>query len=349
MIKELRAREDQYPQLNCTILKTEFTNRNRDIYAKLTCGYETMLGGRFSPKEISFSVDSTSTWDVGLLDVAFMFDISGSMDSSNRLNSLKSAANDALDVLLPEDNEGLNEGVRIAMVAYDDMMNAGDYFEKVTGLAKRRTYHATDTYREERTVRRERYKKRVCTTTGNTCQRRNSDGQCTKWGGGKRTCKDEWRWRDIKEFYGPTKTRNIRKTINSSCIWERPGQEAFTDAAPKKISNPKSNIYNATTEMFNASGDTTNSDAYMAATHAYMWRDRPDHKDGFRTDNPSCSNIQPLGLTRDRTVLERYIRNLKTRGGTAGHQGIAWSWYLVSEKWNTIFTGDEAPFDFEEA
>ena len=77
MIKELRAREDQYPQLNCTILKTEFTNRNRDIYAKLTCGYETMLGGRFSPKEISFSVDSTSTWDVGLLDVAFMFDIYG--------------------------------------------------------------------------------------------------------------------------------------------------------------------------------------------------------------------------------------------------------------------------------
>jgi hypothetical protein len=264
------------------------------------------------------------------------------------MNALKSAANDALYVLLPDGNESLNDGVRIAMVAYDDMMNAGDYFEDVTGLKKRRTYHATDRYREERVVRRERYKKHVCQTVGNTCQRRNVDGKCTKWGGGKRTCNDEWRWRDIKEFYGPVETRTIKRTINSSCIWERPGQKAFTDAAPKNRT-PKSNIYNATTKIYNGADDANNADGYMAAGYAYMWRDRENHKDGFRTSGTNCSNIQPLGLTRNRAILERYIRNLRTRGGTAGHQGIAWSWYLVSENWNTVFTGTEKPFGFKEA
>jgi len=353
---EIRARVDTYGDTYCTPAKIEFANRNRDILIEMGCSVETMIGPPAGPDNIMFDIEAESTWDVGLLDVAFMFDISGSMNSSNRLNSLKGAANDALDILLPEGNEDLNEGVRIAMVAYDDMINAGDYFEEVTGLAKRRTYYATDRYRNQRTVRTERYKTRQCSWSGRTCARRNEAGNCTKWTGGKRTCKDVWKTRNIKEFYGPTRTRTVRKTINSSCVWERPGVEAFTDAAPTdsaggqpRVTQPKSNIYDATEIIYNASEIAGNPHGYMAAEYAYLWRDRPDNKDWFRTSAPGCSNIPPLGLTRDRKELEKYIRNLKTRGGTAGHQGIAWSWYLVSENWDNIFTGDSAPNSYSEA
>lgn len=354
--KEISDRVGTYGDTYCTPADVEFENRNRDITIELGCSVSTMIGPPAGPDNIMFDIEATSTWDVGLLDVAFMFDISGSMKSNNRIKSLKNAAEDALDVLLPEGNEEANEGVRIAMVAYDDMINAGDYFEDVTGLAKKRTYHATDRYRNQRTVRRECRDRNKCRWVGRTCSRRNERGQCTKWTGGRKVCEKEEQCTNIKEFYGPTRTRTIKKTINSTCIWERPGLEAFTDAAPEdsaggqpKVTQPVRNIYNATEKIYNASEITGNPHGYMAAEYAYMWRDRPDHKDWFRTSAPGCSNIQPLALTRDRQKLRQYIRTLNTRGGTAGHQGIAWSWYLVSENWDNIFTGDAAPNSYDEA
>ena len=353
---EMKKRVDSYGDIYCDPLQIKFGNRNRELNGTIACSVETMIGPPAGPDNISFKVAATSAWDVGLLDVAFMFDISGSMQTSNRIKSLKEAAHDALDILIPEGNESLNDGVRIAMVAYDDMVNAGDTFEDVTGLAKRRTYHATDRYRDQRTVRTERYKKRVCKWTGRTCTRRNEKGNCTKWSGGKRTCKDEWRTRNIKEFYGPQKTRNIRYTIDSTCVWERPGDEAFTDAAPKNsaggqpsVVSPKSNIYNATEKIYNASEVDGNPHGYMAAAYAYLQNDRADNKDWFKRSGENCSGIEPLGLTKDRGKLEDFIDGLKTRGGTAGHQGIAWSWYMVSEKWGGIFSGDSKPNSFDEA
>ncbi|MEM1390529.1 MAG: TadE/TadG family type IV pilus assembly protein [Pseudomonadota bacterium] len=340
----------------CKSPEVGFSNRNREIKIDILCSTNTMLGPPAGPDNIMFKVSTVSTWDVGLLDVAFVFDISGSMNSNNRINSLKNAANDALDVLLPAEDATANDGVRIAMVAYDDMVNAGEKFEQVTGLAKKRTYHAVDAWRKQRKIGEETYTKRVCKWEGRTCSKRNEKGNCTKWTGGTRKCRDEQRKRDIKEFYGPTQYRNIKKTLNTSCVWERPGDEAFSDAAPTdsagnqpRVTQPIRNIYDATTPIYNASEINGNPHAYMAAPYAYMWRDRPDHKDGFRTSSPGCSNIQPLGLTRDRSVLEKYIRDLKTRGGTAGHQGLAWAWYLISENWDGIFTGDAVPNSYDEA
>jgi len=356
IIAELASRVSEVGGLSCDPVTVQFANRNREITGSMICSEATTFGRVIGRNEVKFDLGATSSWDVGLLDVAFMFDISGSMNSSNRLNSLKGAATDALDILLPKGNESLNEGVRIAMVAYDDMVNAGDLFEEVTGLAKKRTYYATDRFRNERTIRKERYKKEVCRNVGRTCQRRNSDGRCTKWGGGTRKCTDEWRTRRIKEYYGPTKTRTVRKTIDSSCVWERNGIEAFSDVAPTysaakqpRITSPVSKIYNATEKMYNASEITGNPHAFVSAPYAYLPNDHPERKDKMKSPRFGCSNIQVLPLNRDRGKLEQFIKALKTRGGgTAGHQGIAWSWYLISENWRPILTGDMEPFPFDQ-
>ena len=355
MQKSLADQVALSPGLTCGTAIIKYANRNRDIDAEVTCTIKTLTGGFMGPEKTAFTVEATSTWDVGQLDVAFMFDISGSMDQSNRLNDLKDAANDAIDTLLPDSETQANEGVRIAMVAYDDAVNAGTYFEKVTGLAKRRTYYATDTYRDERVVRREKYTKRVCTTTGNVCQRYDSDGRCTKWGGGKQTCRNEDAWRDIKEFYGPYKTRTISKTIDSTCVWERHGKEAFTDAAPTykpsgavAILGAKDKIYNAVTRQYSGSETFENKYGFMAAGHAWFSNDNRDTKQGMSSSIPGCSGIQPLALTNDRKALTKYIRDLKTRGGTAGHQGIAWAWYLISEHWGDIFPGESKPLGYNQ-
>ena len=42
------------------------------------------------------------------------------------------------------------------------------------------------------------------------------------------------------------------------------------------------------------------------------------------------------------------MNNLNAGGGTAGHLGVGWSWYLVSPNWNNIFTGSSAPLSYSE-
>ncbi len=331
----------QEPTISCDPLTVAFTNSNREITANLDCKRSTTFGSLISPDEMLFGVSSASAWDIGTLDVAFTFDISGSMDTSNRLKSLKDAASNAVDTILPA--SGVNTDVRIALVAYDDMVNAGDLFSDVTGLAKRRKYTAQDKYREQRVVRREKYKKKSCVTTGRTCTKKNADGICKKHSSGNRKCTSRWEWRDVKEYYGPVKTRTISKTINSSCIWERYGDEKFSDAAPKRKGAPKSVISNATTPIYNAATSAKNAEAFVAAGYAYFPNDNTNKKQGMSTAGTNCSNIAPLTLTNDRTKLKQYISKLKTRNGTAGHMGVAWSWYLITEDWASVFPAASAP------
>ncbi|MEM7492707.1 MAG: hypothetical protein AAF296_04955 [Pseudomonadota bacterium] len=356
LIEQVEARVNSNPNLFCKPLNIQFANRNRELTASIECSVDTVIGPPAGPENIMFKEAAQSEWDVGLLDVAFMFDISGSMDSNNRINALKNAANDALNVLLPEGNESLNEGVRIAMVAYDDMINAGEFFEDVTGLAETRWYHATDYYRDWKKVGEEPYMKNVCKwVIPRTCSKYNESGKCTKWTGGKKECTPTPAVRDIREPYGPQKTRTIKRKIVSTCVWERPGDYVFTDFGPTmkagtqpRITVPKSNLYDTDEIIYNASEIEGNPHGFMSAAYAHFWRDRPDHKDGWRRAGENCSGIEPLALTRDRQKLTKYIQGLKTRNGTAGHQGIAWSWYLISDKWAHIFDGDSEPNRYDE-
>jgi hypothetical protein len=87
----------------------------------------------------------------------------------------------------------------------------------------------------------------------------------------------------------------------------------------------------------------------------------PSHRDGgvWVTGHPNraghrwyrgteCRGREPLGLTNDRNELNSYVNALTAGGGTAGHLGVAWSWYLISDNWDGIFTGDSAPLSFTE-
>lgn len=98
------------------------------------------------------------------------------------------------------------------------------------------------------------------------------------------------------------------KTLKT-CVTERTGAEALTDAAP----------------------------AANAWLNAY---------DGARTHNnsnysPSGSCTSPseeiLPLTTNKTLLKERIDAFTAGGSTAGALGTAWAWYLLSPKWNSIW------------
>ena len=108
---------------------------NTDVEAETSCSMGTTLSAIGGIEEMSFRVTTATTYGIGKVDVAFVFDVSGSMDGS-RMYDLKLAAHDAVDTLLPDDPPpGQEDDIRLSMVAYNGSFNAGKYFEAVTGVA----------------------------------------------------------------------------------------------------------------------------------------------------------------------------------------------------------------------
>ena len=96
--------------------------------------------------------------------------------------------------------------------------------------------------------------------------------------------------------------------ISTKCVTERIGNDAYTDAAPTSSSTYVGKGYFGTTDT--ACGVANHTDAEVNA-------------------------IMPL--SSDKTELKSRIDKLETAGSTAGHLGTAWTWYLLSPNWNSVF------------
>ena len=91
----------------------------------------------------------------------------------------------------------------------------------------------------------------------------------------------------------------------STCVSERTGPEAYTDASPA----------------------TAKVGANYPAT---------------ANGNPCISaKMAPLSSSKD--SLHTAINNLTACCSTGGHIGVAWGWYTLSPNWAEVFTGDAAP------
>lgn len=99
----------------------------------------------------------------------------------------------------------------------------------------------------------------------------------------------------------------------SRCVGERTGAQKYTNAAP-------------------------GSGAYVLAAY----------EDSGSSNNycstPSNGTVVPL--TDNATALKTAINNLTTGGGTAGHVGTAWSYYLLSPTWNNVIPSANRPAAF---
>ena len=114
------------------------------ITASISCSQPTSLTRVIGQEKMDFRVGAVAEYGIDKIDVAFMFDVSGSMNSSSRLTNLKTAAIDAINILLPADaTPALIENTRLSMVTYNTMVNAGPFFELVTGVPATRTYKHT--------------------------------------------------------------------------------------------------------------------------------------------------------------------------------------------------------------
>jgi len=308
---------------HCDSAVVDVPQNSEDVNASISCDYPTTLSMAVGRDKMEFSVSSTSTYGIGNLDVAFVFDVSGSMGGS-KMSDLQDAAEAAVDTLIPDSYNSENGVTRIAMTSYANMVDAGDYFTAVTGKPQNRTYTQDYTVTETEWVQ-------------TTCSRWNRRGtRCRRWNYEEVTTEV-----DYQATY----------TINDTCVHERDGAHAFNDAPP----GPATSFSYNTPDTVDGDGNevpgslVTNSDDSYLSERQPEWDDNNNEWDG---PSRTCSDHPPLPLTDNKTTLKNYIQDLNAGGMTAGHQGTMWGWYLISPHWGDIWVdqaGEDArPFDYDE-
>lgn len=113
---------------------------------------------------------------------------------------------------------------------------------------------------------------------------------------------------------GPYARRATDGVSVDGCVFERSGRDAYTDTAPR-------------------------AGAYLNAM-----------EDPRRPTNGhyGCPPAEVLPITDDKSLLNDTIDSYNARGWTAGHLGIAWSWYLVSPEWSNVWPGSSKPVSYDD-
>lgn len=315
--------------MTCTPVTVTFNEVNEDIFGKMRCTQPTFISSIMGNDEMSFSVSSTSTYSIGKVDVAFIFDVSGSMNSYSRLSLLKDAAVVAFDELLPDDQ--VRDGsVRLGIVTYNNAVNAGSYFNAVTrsvnlptdtsntnGISNYNTYNGARMYDQASGKRFMYYQDGTCLESDPDDCDHNGDYD---WDVAR------WYWED--------------SSATDTCVYERTGTEADSDAAPGSFAwigagNPRWNFYDSDRDKYRGENEIENGNA-NGSTGALDF------------DYAGCRATGPVPLTEDKNALITHVNSMTANGGTAGHLGVAWGWYLISPNWSSIWPGVSEPWDYDE-
>ena len=95
----------------------------------------------------------------------------------------------------------------------------------------------------------------------------------------------------------------------TTCVSERTGANAFTDAAP--------------------------STTYLGRNYS------------VGSDNPCPGGGAIMPLSTDTTAINARINALQAAGSTAGHLGTAWGWYTLSPNFGYLFPGASQPAAYD--
>ncbi len=109
---------------------------NKIVRVTADCDLQTTMAAVMNVQQVDIGARSAAKANLTRLDVAFMFDVSGSMGdpssggTGSKLEDLKSAAKTAADILV---TPSTGDRVRLAFNTYATSVNAGIYANKVLG------------------------------------------------------------------------------------------------------------------------------------------------------------------------------------------------------------------------
>ncbi len=96
-------------------------------------------------------------------------------------------------------------------------------------------------------------------------------------------------------------------------------------------------VYNKTSCVAERVGANKHTDV-LATVGSYVMR---AYTSNGNCSTPSTGVVRPL--SNDKSAIKTNITNLTLGGGTAGHIGTAWAYYMISPNWGSLLTGLSLP------
>lgn len=313
--------------LVCEPVDILFSEVDQGISGSIRCEQETKLVRLIGMNEMPFNASSVSSYSIGDVDISFVFDVSGSMNNESRLSLLKVAAHDAIDILLPPDSSS-DGSVRLAIATYNNSVNAGPY----AALATEQAFVTPASTSADAENHQALYLRQhlIDPSSDERYFYYEEPGECIDWG--RRNCREyaqDLRVRYFKDVSTP-----------ATCVHERIGAQAATDIAPGPnayliAGNPEWDFDDSSRKKERGFDEVDSGDA--------------DESDGaFDLSYAECQSSEPVPLTDNRSVLKTHVDSLVAGGGTAGHIGLSWGWYLVSPNWANVWPVDSAPLAYDD-
>lgn len=260
------------------------------------------------------------------LELALVLDVSGSMQGT-KVADMKTASKDFLDIVLPENTDITNR--KVGLVPFSARVNAGEFATKATGLAPTREVQSgTKTVYTFSTTSFSWKSKSSC---GDRVQSI-TDYASLSQTAAEAYCVSNFEYNSSTGKYktpdrvSSTVPNMVTKNLYT-CVTERQGAEAYSDAAPSTAVvgwyNPGSGI----DSQYSTSGGCK-----------------------VTANETDASETMPVikALTSERETLKSHIDTFHTYGGTAGHLATAWAQYMLSPLWNSVWPADSQVTEYND-
>ena len=122
---------------SASLIQNEVDQVSSTLLLAAVAKVETHFLGVIGVPEIDVRVEANASLTMGGLDkdveIALMLDSTGSMDNFGRMDALKDAAKDLVNIVVQDDQSEFTS--RVAIVPFAHAVNVGDMFEEMTGQA----------------------------------------------------------------------------------------------------------------------------------------------------------------------------------------------------------------------
>jgi len=124
-----------------------------------------------------------------------------------------------------------------------------------------------------------------------------------------------------------------------------------TNASQRKQApgNASAQLASASPRPDNCATERKGADQYSDAGPDSSMVNRDYLLSGFaaKTGTAACPVAALVPLTADAATLKNVIKDLVASGGTAGHIGVQWTWYMLSESWGSVLNASQRPAKFD--
>ncbi len=252
------------------------------------------------------------------LEISIMLDVTESMcdggvgpcTTGAKMDAMKFAAKDLINVVMGANTS--SQTARVALVPFSTRVRVDDETSASAGVLMKKLTDLDPT--------RNGWHNDCLSWSGSANSTTSESGGTGSW-----VC-DQWQATQVNWKILP-------------CVSDRNGPEAFTDAGPGSGAWLNAHEGDRAPKSWDSSDTPLTSETGNSASDpSYAWN---------YDQESACWDITPpnyiMPLTTDQTALDQRIDALEAYGSTSGALGTAWAWYMISPKWDKIWSGPSRP------